>query len=71
MNKIVLWLVGLGVVAQAHFLTLLPSRDTVWDKNETTIEFNISFMHPLEQTAMNRETPLTSKRKTIKRDHKA
>ena len=80
MYKIVLWLLGLSVVVNAHFLTLLPSRDTVWDKNETTIDFDISFMHPFEQTAMDMEVPkiYLNNRKTplpptqsIKLQHKA
>ncbi len=80
MNKIALWIVGLGVVLHAHFLTLLPSRDSVWDKNETTIAFDIAFMHPFEQSAMdmeapkiylnNRKTPLPLTQ-TIKLDRKA
>lgn len=45
--------------ALAHFLVLLPSRDTVADSESNAITFNIEFTHPMEQgPVMNMERPV-------------
>jgi len=80
MNKITSLLLGASIFAQAHFLTFLPSTDNVTNKKELNINFDISFIHPFEQTGMTMEKPkvyLNSKKtklpltQTSKFDHKA
>ena len=80
MNKITTILLGASIFAQAHFLTFLPSTDNVTNKKELNINFDISFIHPFEQTGMTMEKPevyLNSKKtklslkETLKFDHKA
>jgi len=57
MNKIMALLFGLSLIAKAHFLTFLPSTDTVTDKKQKLVKFDISFIHPFEQTGMTMEQP--------------
>jgi len=80
MNKILFTLLGLTALAQAHFLTFLPSTDNVTDQKEAKVDFDISFIHPFEQTGMTMQMPelfLESKQnklklqETKKFDHKA
>ncbi len=80
MKKIAPFLLGLVVAANAHFLTFMPSTDNVEDKKHTKIDFDISFIHPFEQTGMTMEKPhifLNSHKtslpltQTKKFDHKA
>ena len=80
MNKITGILLSASIFAQAHFLTFLPSSDNVTNKKESNIEFDISFIHPFEQTGMTMEKPevyLNSKKnkltltQTSKFNHKA
>jgi len=80
MQKITSILLGFVIAANAHFLTFLPNTDNVTDKKDTQIDFDISFIHPFEQTGMtmekpqlfleNTKNPLTLKQ-TEKFDHKA
>lgn len=80
MKKITSLVLGASIFAQAHFLTFLPSTDNVTNKKESNINFDISFIHPFEQTGMTMEKPqvyLNSKKtklslkETKKFDHKA
>ena len=80
MNKILFTLLGLTALAQAHFLTFLPSTDNVNNQKEAKVDFDISFIHPFEQTGMTMQMPelfLESKQnklklqETKKFDHKA
>ena len=80
MKKIATLTLGLAVLANAHFLTFLPSSDNISDKSKTKVDFDISFIHPFEQSGMTMEKPklyLNSLDKTLslnetkKFDHKA
>lgn len=51
-NKILLFITALVLSANAHFLTFLPTTDNVKNKKEANLEFDISFIHPFEQTGM-------------------
>lgn len=64
--------------AQAHFLTFLPSTDNATKMEQSNITFDISFIHPFEQTGMTMEKPelFYNKEKlpltqTTKFDHKS
>ncbi len=57
MKKIAILTCGLLLVANAHFLTFLPSTDNISDKKNTKVDFDISFIHPFEQTGMTMEQP--------------
>lgn len=57
MKKIIALTLGFVVLANAHFLTFLPSTDNVENKKNTKIDFDISFIHPFEQTGMTMEKP--------------
>ena len=57
MKKIAILTCGLLLSANAHFLTFLPSNDNISDKNKTKVDFDISFIHPFEQTGMTMEQP--------------
>lgn len=56
MNKILSILI-FAVVANAHFLTFLPSTDNVASRENSTITFDAMFIHPFEQTGMTMEKP--------------
>jgi len=80
MKKISALLLGLVIASNAHFLTFLPSTDNVSNKQQTKVEFDISFIHPFEQTGMTMEKPqifINSAKKplalqeTTKFEHKA
>ena len=45
------------LVANAHFLTLLPSTDNVSNNKEATLQLTAMFIHPFEQTGMTMEKP--------------
>jgi cobalt/nickel transport protein len=57
MIKIFYSLMFISLALKAHFLTFLPSTDYVSDKKDANIEFDISFIHPFEQTGMTMERP--------------
>lgn len=57
MKKTLFLMMGLGIVLNAHFLTFMPSTDNVIDKKDSKIDFDISFIHPFEQTGMTMEKP--------------
>lgn len=57
MKKIILFLLIIGISANAHFLTFLSSSDNVTNKNESNVTFDISFIHPFEQSGMTLEKP--------------
>ena len=77
---IFLFLVAVSV-ANAHFLTFIPTTDNVKTKKQATIKFDAMFIHPFEQTGMTMEKPkgiyIENKKdslpliQTIKFDHKA
>ena len=46
-----------AVVANAHFLTLLPNTDSIKNKKEANVKIEAMFIHPFEQTGMNMEKP--------------
>jgi cobalt/nickel transport protein len=56
MKKIVT-LLALCLYANAHFLTFIANNDVVEDQKQSTIEFDISFIHPFEQSGMTMEKP--------------
>lgn len=55
--KALLFLLSIMIGAQAHFLTFLPNNDNVQEMNESKVQFDISFIHPFEQTGMTMEKP--------------
>lgn len=55
MYKLLFPLILVLTSIQAHFLTLIPSTDNL--QKQSTINFDISFIHPFEQTGMNMEKP--------------
>lgn len=57
MKKIAILTLGLSLFANAHFLTFLSNTDNVIDQKQTKIDFDISFIHPFEQTGMTMEKP--------------
>lgn len=57
MKKMILYLLMIGLSANAHFLTFLSSTDNVSNKDESNISFDISFIHPFEQSGMTMEKP--------------
>jgi cobalt/nickel transport protein len=57
MKKIAILTLGLSLFANAHFLTFLSNTDNVTDQKQTKIDFDISFIHPFEQSGMNMEKP--------------
>lgn len=57
MRKTLFLMMGLGIVLNAHFLTFIPSTDNITDKKEVKVDFDISFIHPFEQTGMTMEKP--------------
>lgn len=80
MHKILFLVFGIFVLADAHFLTFIPSSDNISDQKKSKVEFDISFIHPFEQTGMTMEKPKLfldgvkkplSLTQTKKFDHKA
>lgn len=80
MKKILLTLSLCIIYANAHFLTIMSNSTNIEDKKNSKLEFDISFIHPFEQTGMNLEKPkvyLNSKneelplKETKKFNHKA
>ena len=57
MKKIAILTLGLSLFLNAHFLTFLSNTDNVTDQKQTKIDFDISFIHPFEQSGMNMEKP--------------
>ena len=57
MKKIAILTLGLSLFANAHFLTFLSNTDNVTEQKQTKIDFDISFIHPFEQTGMTMEKP--------------
>lgn len=53
-----LYLILIAIFAEAHFLTFIPSNDNVTDQKDATVNFEIMFMHPFEQTGMTMEKPV-------------
>lgn len=57
MKKLILFL-SIALFAQAHFLTLLPTTDNVFEEKESNLKIQAMFIHPFEQTGMNMEKPV-------------
>lgn len=80
MKRIAILTLGLSLFANAHFLTFLSNTDNVTEQKQTKIDFDISFIHPFEQSGMTMEKPevfVNSKenklvlKETKKLEHKA
>ena len=56
MKKIILFLM-VCFYANAHFLTFISNQDVVEEQNEAKLLFDISFIHPFEQSGMTMEKP--------------
>lgn len=56
MKKIVI-LILICFYANAHFLTLIANKDVVENQNDSKLLFELSFIHPFEQTGMTLEKP--------------
>lgn len=56
MKKIIAML-ALCLYANAHFLTFIANNDVVEEQKQSTVEFDISFIHPFEQSGMTMEKP--------------
>ena len=56
MKKIILLAFAI-VVSNAHFLTFMSNTDNLSNPKQTKVDFDISFIHPFEQTGMNMEKP--------------
>ncbi len=57
MKKLLLLTSSAIITLNAHFLTFIPSSDNITNKNQSKIQFDISFIHPFEQTGMTLEKP--------------
>ena len=57
MKRIATLTLGLSLFANAHFLTFLSNTDNVTEQKQTKIDFDISFIHPFEQSGMTMEKP--------------
>ena len=51
------FLIFVTLYANAHFLTFMSNTDNVNNQKESKVDFDISFMHPFEQTGMTLEKP--------------
>ena len=80
MKRIATLTLGLSLFANAHFLTFLSNTDNATEQKQTKIDFDISFIHPFEQSGMTMEKPevfVNSKenklvlKETKKLEHKA
>ena len=56
MKKIILLAFAI-VIANAHFLTFIPNTDNLSNQKQTKVDFDISFIHPFEQSGMTMEQP--------------
>jgi cobalt/nickel transport protein len=45
----------MGIFANAHFLTTIPSSDYVSEKKDSNLKMDVMFIHPFEQTGMTME----------------
>jgi cobalt/nickel transport protein len=59
LGRSVLLLAALGFAASAwaHFGVILPDQSTVMDQEKTTVHFDISFQHPMEQQGLTMAPP--------------
>ncbi|WP_294965884.1 DUF4198 domain-containing protein [Sulfurimonas sp.] len=80
MAKVILSLLATAIVLNAHFLTFISNTDNVSNEKQSNIEFDISFIHPFEQTGMtllkpkvyvNSKENQLSLKQSIKFNHKA
>lgn len=55
--KKIIFLIFATLYANAHFLTFMSNTDNVNNQKESKVDFDISFMHPFEQTGMTLEKP--------------
>ncbi|MFA7084433.1 MAG: DUF4198 domain-containing protein [Arcobacteraceae bacterium] len=56
MKKIIVLLL-VSLYANAHFLTFLSNKDVIEEQKDSKIVFDISFIHPFEQSGMTLEKP--------------
>ncbi|MFK2822686.1 DUF4198 domain-containing protein [Arcobacter sp. YIC-80] len=56
MKKLILFF-SFAIIANAHFLTMLPNTDNVKNKDQSSINIKTMFIHPFEQTGMTMEKP--------------
>ena len=57
LKKIIILTFCFAIFANAHFLSFLPSSDNISDKKNAKVDFDISFIHPFEQSGMTLEQP--------------
>jgi cobalt/nickel transport protein len=57
MKRVITTLFAITLCANAHFLTFLPSSDNVQSQKNSKLHFDISFIHPFEQSGMTMEKP--------------
>ena len=55
--KKIIFLILTTLYANAHFLTFMANTDNIFNQKHTKVNFDISFVHPFEQTGMVMEKP--------------
>lgn len=55
--KKIIFLILTTLYANAHFLTFMANTDNIFNQKQTKVNFDISFIHPFEQTGMVMEKP--------------
>ena len=55
--KKIIFLILTTLYANAHFLTFMANTDNIFNQKQTKVNFDISFVHPFEQTGMVMEKP--------------
>ena len=55
--KKIIFLILITLYANAHFLTFMANTDNIFNQKQTKVNFDISFVHPFEQTGMVMEKP--------------
>ena len=55
--KKIIFLILTTLYAKAHFLTFMANTDNIFNQKQTKVNFDISFVHPFEQTGMVMEKP--------------
>lgn len=55
--KKIIFLILTTLYANAHFLTFMSSTDNIFNQKQIKVNFDISFIHPFEQTGMVMEKP--------------
>ena len=55
--KKIIFFIFITIYANAHFLTFMSNTDNVSNQKQSKVDFDISFIHPFEQSGMNMEKP--------------